>query len=381
MRPDEQLEQRLSAAGDRARSTRTPQPDPAFAASLRDRLMSAYPAPAPVGEPGEAGERRRFGWLVLPRQLRFAPLALAAVLAFATVVGARELYVALVTAPEPSPSAAPTAVPTLEASPRPTPVATERPTASPTTEPTVVPTPEPTPEPTPKPTPRPTVKAAPEPTAAPTPVPIGDMSLAALSCNGGTVLQWSGFEGSSFGAYVTLRSTSSTIPVAYPPQGGASALDTASSENAGKRTGQDASGAAGTTYAYRTLALSTDGKVLAASPVVTAKAKAVASLGTPVIGPAEAGATSVAWAPYGGPGDCFSFYKVVWSVENPEPSYLTGSPAVGLESQAASSVVLSGEQLVPGQAYYVRVQVIRVTDTGKFVVAQSAVATYLVPGG
>jgi len=202
-----------------------------------------------------------------------------------------------------------------------------------------------------------------------------------MSCNGGVVLQWSGFESSSFGAYVTLRSTSTTIPVAYPPQGGASALETATAENAAKRIGFDASAAAGTTYAYRTLTIGTGGKVLAASPVVTVKAKAVASLGTPTVGVGEGGGTSVSWTPFGGPGDCFSYYKVVWSLENPEPSYLSGDPAVAVENQAASGLVLSTEQLVPGKTYYVRVQAFRATDTGKFLVAQSSVVSYLVPGG
>jgi len=44
MRPDdEQLERQLSAAGDRARGSHTPEPDAAFAASLRDRLLAQYP--------------------------------------------------------------------------------------------------------------------------------------------------------------------------------------------------------------------------------------------------------------------------------------------------------------------------------------------------
>jgi len=43
MQPDEQLEQQLSAAADRARSHGTPQPDGAFAASLRDRFEVSSP--------------------------------------------------------------------------------------------------------------------------------------------------------------------------------------------------------------------------------------------------------------------------------------------------------------------------------------------------
>lgn len=370
MQPDERLEQQLSAAGDRARSERSPSPDAAFAASLRDRLLSQYPAPAPVEEPRPA---RRGGWLAFPRSLRLAPLALAAVLAVATVAGARELYVALVAPP--APTASPTPLPTVGPTPtiEPTPSVTQEPTVAPTAVPTADPTPEPTPEPTPPPTPKPT----PKPTAKPTPVPVASLSLAATSCNGGTVLAWSPYGGSGFAFYATLRSSSSNIPAAWPPQGGAVKVTTSFAENPEVTSGYDLA-EAGSTAWYRTLAISGESTVIGASPVVGATAKPVNGLGPLTIDPAVEG-TSVTWAPYGGLSACFSYYKVVWSIEHDAPSYLAGDPAVPVEPQGASSVVLSAEQLVPGQTYFVRVQAIRVTGTGKFVIAQSEVKTYEVP--
>jgi len=371
MRPDERLEQQLSAAGDVARSQRSPEPDAAFATSLRDRLLSQYPAPAPAEEP--ASPRRRFGWFAFPRPLRLAPLALAALLAVATVAGARELYVALVAAP--APSASPTPAPSLEPTPTevPSPSATPKATVAPTPVPTPVPTAEPTSEPTPAPTPKPT----PKPTAKRSPVPVASLSLSATGCNGGVVLAWSPYAGPGFAAYATLRSTSSSIPAAYPPAGGAVKVATSFAENPEVTSGYDLPEATATFY-YRTLALGPGGSVLGASPVVSTAAKPIKALGPLAVGPA-AGGTSVAWTPYGGLSACFSYYKVVWSLEHAEPSYLAGDPAVPVEVQGASSLVLTPDQLVPGQAYFVRVQAIRVTGTGKFVVAQSDVFTYEVP--
>ena len=119
MQPDDRLEQQLAAAGERARSAEPAFPDAVFAVRTRESLLTQYAAPEPA-EP-----RRR--WFALPRPMRAAPLALAAVLAVATVVGARELYVAFVAPPDPSP----TPMPSAPASVHPSPSATLEPTAEP----------------------------------------------------------------------------------------------------------------------------------------------------------------------------------------------------------------------------------------------------------
>lgn len=380
MRPDdEQLEQRLSTAGRMARSAHTPPPDAAFAASLRDRLLAQYPAADSV--PEQAAKRRRGGWLVLPRPMRLAPLALAAVLAVATVAGARELYVALVTAPQetPAPSPLPTqdAPPSVEATPRVTAEPSEQPTAAPTLVPTAEPTPAPTPAPTPVPTPKPTPAPTAKPTPKPTPKPIADMELVATGCNGGVVLGWSKYAGDGFNHYTTLRSTSSDIPMAYPPQGGAVDFKTSYTIHVEKTSAYDKTGEAGVKYFYRAMAFDASDRVIGASAVVSATAKPVKGLGGLGV-VAVGGGTKVSWNPYGGLSACFSYYKVVWSQENPEPSY-PGDPAVPVEGQSASSVVLTAEELKPGKTYYLRVQAIRSTALGAFVVAQSNVSTYTVP--
>jgi hypothetical protein len=359
MQPDERLEQQLAAAGKRARSGS--EPDAAFTLDLRDRLMGEYRMPVP--EPAPTPARGRFG---LPRQLRLAPLALAAVLAVATVVGAAELYVAFVAAPERSPSASaqPSAVPTPSATSLPTPEPTSTP--DPTPEPTS--TPEPTRKPTPEPTPMPTAPPTPMPTPAPTPPPVGALELGAIGCDGGVVLDWSVFEGKRFDHYRLLRSGTSS--------GAGQPLEGSWSAYAEKTSAYDASGTAGWTYWYRAAAYAADGSLLARSPAIAAIADSRAALGELLVG-AVAEGTKVKWTPYGGPGDCFTYYKVVWSLENQKPSYLAGDPAVAVGGQSSNMTVLT--ELESGKTYYLRVQVLRATDLGSFVVANSDVVEYAVP--
>ena len=47
------------------------------------------------------------------------------------------------------------------------------------------------------------------------------LTLALKSCDGGVVIGWSKSHASDFNHYTTLRSTSASIPPAYPPQDGA----------------------------------------------------------------------------------------------------------------------------------------------------------------
>ena len=109
---------------------------------------------------------------------------------------------------------------------------------------------------------------------------------------------------------------------------------------------------------------------------IKALARQVASLGALQVGSVEGG-TKVRWSPYGGASACFTYYKVVYSLENPKPSYLGGDPAVAVSGQESDRVVLT--ELEPGKTYYLRVQVIRSTHMGSFVVAQSKVTQHTVP--
>ena len=368
MQPDSDLDRRLAAAGDRARSASDAHPDRAFAADLRDRLLAQLP---------DRAHEPRVGWSLpnLFRMPRLVPVALAGVLLLAGVVGARELYTAIGNhpTPTPQPSVAASLEPTAAASAELTegPVETSAPSLEP--EPTSVTTPAPTAVPTPKPTPK--------PTPVPTPPPLVMMSASATGCPGGVVLDWSKYDGGAvFNHYTTLRNTVDSIPKAYPPQGGAVDPGGTYTTVIDKTSAVDTELSAGTTYYYRAMSFDADDGVIGASAIVSAVPQPVGSLGTLGVTP-DAGGTKLTWTAYAGPGACFTYYKLVYSEENPSPSYLGGDPylaALG-DPSASSFVSPTGEALQSGKTYYLRAQVIRSTYLGAFVVAESDVATYTVP--
>ncbi len=192
----------LAEAGERARSAASATPDTAFAAGLRDRLLSQPPDQAleTKGRERDRRDRRvRVAWslpslLLVPRLL---PIAVAAVLLFAGAVAARELYVSVVDRPGPTPATSAVAVlpsesaseptfgpasgepsselsspPSVEPTPGNTLDATAKPTSQPTAGPTGKATPKPTPKPTGAPTPAPVpTPVPPVPTPVPTPAP------------------------------------------------------------------------------------------------------------------------------------------------------------------------------------------------------------------
>ncbi len=202
---------------------------------------------------------------------------------------------------------------------------------------------------------------------------MGVLSLAATGCPGGVVLDWSAYDGAAaFNHYLTLRNTSESIPEAYPPQGAHSSV-------LEKTSAVDAELSPGVTYYYRSMAFNADDSVIAASSVTSAVASPVGSLGSLGVG-AVAEGTKMAWTAYSGSGACFTYYKVVYSEENPTPSYLGGDPYLAALSDPSTDRYIAGlEALVPAHTYYLRVQVIRGSDLGGFLVAQSDVATYTVP--
>ena len=371
----------LAAAGARARDAAAAAPDPAFASSLRDRLVAPLPAAAPV----TVLAHRRSGIRDRLSSRRLAPMLAAALLLVAVAAAARTVLVGTDPAPAPTPAASlpviagPVGGGLIEtASPTPTVSPTPTPTATATASPTPSPTPEPvaTPEPTPKPTAVPTVKPTPLPT--PTPAPTVGMALTLTGCNGGVVLEWSKVVDARFHHYATLRSTSAEIPAAYPPQGGAVEVAGSFVKDPAATSATDASAPTGTALYYRTMAFDAADQVIAVSPVRSAQAKAVAGLGTLTPSSPEPGKTTFSWAPYPGPGACFSYYKLVYSETDPAPSYLAGSAAWAAIGEQGTTSVTIGEP-VPGTTYYVRLQAIRATATGKMVVAQTDVLTWAAP--
>jgi hypothetical protein len=381
MWPDERdLASELASAGAAARRGHAvdERADPAFAAGLRDELLASFPAAAPARTRWTFGDLFR-GW-------RLAPTLAGALLIIAAGAAARTVLVGQDPTPVPTPPPSMPAVivgeldgrvATPTASPTPSPSPTHTP--SPTPSPTPTPTPSPTPMPTPVPTPVPTIKPTPQPTAKPTPAPtIGAMALTASGCNGGAVLEWSKVADSRFHHYTTLRSASSSIPAAYPPQGGAIEVGGTFTKDPHAISAVDPSAPAGSTVHYRTLAFDAENRVIAVSPVRAAVAKPLASLGTLTALDIEPGKTTFGWAPYGGPGACFTYYKLVASQSDTTPSYLEGSTAwAAIGDQGAVSTTVEG--IASGTTWYVRVQAIRATALGKMVVGQGTVLTWTAP--
>jgi hypothetical protein len=252
------------------------------------------------------------------------------------------------------------------------PVATpaERPTASPTSRPVIRATPAPTPKSTPKPSRVPT----PEPTSR----PLASLGLDLVSCDGGIVIDWATYDGEPFDHYATLRNTSPSIPKAYPPRAGAAFVDGTYTRNRLRTSAYDAGRDAGTWY-YRSMAFDAANRVIAASPIRSATARPVRDLGALTVGPGDGSTTTFSWTPYEGPAACFGAAKLVVSRVDPSPSSFDGSPVLFATGEQGVSEAVAN--LDPG-TYHFRLQVVRFTDLGspaKFLVAQTAVATYTVP--
>ena len=254
--------------------------------------------------------------------------------------------------------------------------------AVPTPEPTASPTPsvEPTLAPTAAPTRRPAVKPTPRPTAMPTPVPtLGAISLSTLACPGAIELGWSLPELATLDHVQVLRGSSAEIPVTWPPAAGVTAFDGGYVVGGSVRNAFDASLGGGAHAWYRAVAFDAAKTPLAASGVTDATMIGIGGLGA--LGVSDGGAAGTlqfTWAPFAGSGDCFSFYKLVASADDPTPSYLTGATYLAvLTEQAAAATTVSG--LTSGQALWFRLQAIREFGPGKFVAAQTDPVEFTVP--
>jgi len=270
--------------------------------------------------------------------------------------------------PEPSPGA-PSATPATPsapplASPGPTPEATAKATPRPTATATATATPKATPVPTPAPTAK--------PTATPTPTPgLLALSLAPSSCSGAALLTWSGYPGNTFHHWTILRAPDPfEVPATYPPPAGITALGASYSKNPSVSSFADTSLAPGSTAYYRVVAWDASDRAIAASPAKALTGKPVASLGT--FGAAAApGGADASWSAYGGPGSCFTYYKITWSASNPNPSYVGGHDgALPVGDQGATSQYVA----LPVGTWWIRVEAILATDLGKHVVGKSSVA-------
>ncbi len=264
-----------------------------------------------------------------------------------------------------APNGTPVASPTPSAVPDVSPSDTPGPTPDASPSPSDLPTS--TPVPTQQPTPTPTASPSPSPSPTPTATPTPSLSLSLTSCPGGVVATWSKYTGSGFTRYVTLRDSVPGIPATYNLS---KVVAGTSTNSIAKTTGQDATVANGATYFYRTLVLGSGNKVLEASPVETGLGFGVGDLGPAAVS-SSSGGTVVIWNAYQRQA-CFSEYRVIYSHDpNPTPANALGS--IFVTDWFTSNVAVPPASLFSsGETIYFRVQVVRTTSLGQFVVEETS---------
>ena len=83
------------------------------------------------------------------------------------------------------------------------------------------------------------------------------------------------------------------------------------------------------------------------------------------------------WTPFGGPEACFTWNKIVVSTTDTTPSYLDGATQVWVgENPATASAHI--DELDPG-TYHIRLQVLRASEAGSLLVAETDPTTFVVP--
>jgi len=234
------------------------------------------------------------------------------------------------------------------------------------------------PGPTQQPAPAPTVAATPhatatpEPTPEPTPDP-SELALEVTSCNGGVVLHWSASSHPAFHHYTALRSPEREIEPHWPPIAPAVDWGDTYATDRFVTSAVDASIIpSATTWFYRVMAYDADGVVIGSSPVRSGRLHPVANLGTLEVEPADDGGTVLRWDAYGGPAACFSHYRVQFGT--------SGSPSTVLAIVSGRETTeLVTDALRDELTYQLRVQAVRSTTIGSFVVGETEVVTYAAP--
>lgn len=222
----------------------------------------------------------------------------------------------------------------------------------------------------------PAATASPTPTSDPTPSPSLDPSrleLEAISCDGGVVLEWSASTDPAFHHYTALRSPVREIEPDYPPIAPAVDWGDTYATDRFVTSAVDASIIPSETrWFYRVMAYDADGAVVGASPVRGARLGEVDGLGEVEVEEWTGDLSRLEWQPYEGFSRCFSNYRVMVGTGGVPNTLLA------VVSAQATTELLT-DALHPGATYVVRVQAMRATTLGSFIVAESDVADYTVP--
>jgi hypothetical protein len=236
----------------------------------------------------------------------------------------------------------------------------------------VTPRPDPTPTVTPSASAAPTATATPSPSPSPTPDPSA-LALEVTSCNGGVVLHWSASTDPEFHHYTALRSPEREIEPHWPPIAPAVDWGDTYATDRFVTSGADASIIpSDTTWFYRLMAYDADGAVIGTSPVRSGRLFPLDELGPVEVEAADDGRTRLRWKAYDGPADCFSHYRV---------QYGTGafpSAVLAIVSGREATELLT-DGLHAGTGYQLRVQAVRATTLGAFVVGETEVTGFVPP--
>lgn len=244
--------------------------------------------------------------------------------------------------------------------------ASSPPSPSPTADPTPIPSPESTPAPS----------RIPSPTPAPPPTPTPDpaaMELEVTSCNGGVVLDWSPSLHPDFNHYIGLRSPEREIEPQYPPIAPAVDWGDLYATDRFVTGGFDATIVpSDTEWHYRVIAYDVDGRPVSQSNVASGVILPFADLGDLAAEAPDHGGVRVSWGLYDGVPACFSAYRVLYGANGVADTLLTSV------SDPARTAIETGA-LHTGQSYVLRVQAVRTTTLGQFVIGETEPMSFAVP--
>jgi hypothetical protein len=211
---------------------------------------------------------------------------------------------------------------------------------------------------------------APVPSGTATPDPQA-LTLDTTSCEGGVVLEWSPSVSPDFHHYSALRSPERDIAPDWPPV--APAVDWGDTYTTDRfiTSGADASIIpSDASWFYRVVAYDAENRPVGSSPVVRGQLLQAADLGTTTVTPVDGG-VRIGWEPYGGFSRCFTAYRVLYGTG------IANTVLGTVTDQAADSLV--SHSLHAGTTYAIRVEAIRATTLGSFVLGTSAATFYTVP--
>jgi len=210
----------------------------------------------------------------------------------------------------------------------------------------------------------------PPPTATPDP---GVIALEVIGCDGGVVLRWSPSTHPDFHHYVALRSPEAEIKPDYPPIAPAVDWGDTYATDPFVTSAVDAIIIpTDTLWHYRVMAYDVDGRVVSASSVQSAQMSEVDDLGPLTLASDADGRTAMAWEAYAGDARCFSSYRVLYGTAGVASTLLTS-----ISAQATTE--LETDALHSGSTYAVRVQAVRGTTLGTFVVGETDALLFTAP--